>query len=199
VRLLVSFGSDARKERRRRAHRDHRGHREFLPVLRVRQSRTDRHHHHLKRRRMKVCAPTPCLFRFFSVFLNPTVFQTLNTLNEKVSISPSRCRHFSPCYSRVEEHPRAKERRSQSGRRRGERSRGGGEEDKEERLLVLERLSHHTERENWCGAIHVIDPLSKKKKTNTTTNVFPRATRKERRPRTETLRRENERRDHGED
>ena len=87
------------------------------------------------------------------------MFQTLNTLNEKVSISPSRCRHFSPCCSRVEEHPRAKERRSQSGRRRGERSRGGEEEDKEERLLVLERLSHQTERERESGPIHEIDPL----------------------------------------
>ncbi len=83
-----------------------------------------------------------------------------------------------------------------------------------------ERESHHKEEEEesddagdpeketkrrdfWCsserfvpqrigGAIQSI--LSKKK-----TNVFPRATRKERRPRTETLRRENERRDHGED
>ena len=65
---------------------------------------------------------------------------------------------------------------------------------------MLERLSHQTEREreNWCGAIHVIDPLEEEDQYYTT-NVFPRATRKERRPRTETLRRENERRDHGED
>ena len=102
--------------------------------------------------------------------------------------SPPRC-------SRVEEHhPRERaSHRDEEGEEESNDDDDAGDPEEKTKRIEFWCSSERFVPQRIGGAIQSI--LSKKKKTN----VFPRATRKERRPRTETLRRENERRDHGED